>query len=562
MQKKFLGILIIFLLGFLLRLYWVSNYSPDLNSQEALIGYRAKLILETGKDETGRRFPLIFTSFEDYQLPLKTYMLIPSIKLFGLSKFAVRMPLVILNSLAIFAIWGICQKIWKKEKNLKLWAAFFLATSPSMIFSSGTIFSAGLTLSFLLLGFYFFLGKRSRSKFVIGIVMLSLAVYSAKISWIFTISLSLLFFSFIIVGHRIELKREFLLIFLSLIIISLPLLIDFWCLPSAFQSLRDNDFSLFKDIGIINSINSLRGEEITSGLPLVGKIFYNKAFWLIKFLESFLKQFNPRFLFAAGDGDPLHGFSNFGPLLLILLPITLVGLLYLIREKQISLYTLAMTIWLVAAGFPSALAGKNPDQSKCIFIVPLILIIAALGIYSLKLKIYKVIFFALFFLNFIFFVFDVLYKEPIRASKVWTKGFNKFASEVEVIAQKSQKIYFTDGIIQDPAPLLLFYWQYPSEQFFNSDSTTNFEYKHWIQKIGNIQIGRPQEFTMVPGEKAVLVMTKVEEQKFAEKFSFLKFGRGQSCYKKEKDLEYKDQNGTVVLSVATVSPENCKQLPK
>ena len=85
MFKRYLPLILITLLGFAVRIYHVTQVPPSLNWDEVSHGYNAYSILNTGKDEWGVAFPLIFRAFGDYKLPLYIYLTTLPIALFGLS---------------------------------------------------------------------------------------------------------------------------------------------------------------------------------------------------------------------------------------------------------------------------------------------------------------------------------------------------------------------------------------------------------------------------------------------------------------------------------------------
>src|SRR3989344_6433819 len=96
MPKTKLLVLGFMILGLVLRVTWLTKYPAGFTPDEAAFGYNAYSILQTGKDEWGTPWwQLFFTnmrSFGDYKLPLYTFLTIPSIKIFGLSEFATRLP--------------------------------------------------------------------------------------------------------------------------------------------------------------------------------------------------------------------------------------------------------------------------------------------------------------------------------------------------------------------------------------------------------------------------------------------------------------------------------------
>src|SRR3989338_88548 len=83
-----------------LRLFGLTRYPAGLNADEAALGYNAYSLLLTGKDEHGHSWPVNLESFGDFKPAGYAYLLIPFIKIFGLTEFAVRLPS------AIFGILG------------------------------------------------------------------------------------------------------------------------------------------------------------------------------------------------------------------------------------------------------------------------------------------------------------------------------------------------------------------------------------------------------------------------------------------------------------------------
>src|SRR5262245_55051326 len=94
--------LIIFAGGFI-RFYNLQNNPVALNQDEAINGYDAYSIGNTGRDHHGAWQPQPFLqSFDDWSSPLITYVTIPFVKVFGLSEFTVRLPVALLGTLSIF----------------------------------------------------------------------------------------------------------------------------------------------------------------------------------------------------------------------------------------------------------------------------------------------------------------------------------------------------------------------------------------------------------------------------------------------------------------------------
>jgi len=551
-KRVFILFLLVVFFGAVVRFVLVNRFG--LNSQEALLGYRAFSLAQTGKDETGRNLPLIFTSFSDFQLPLPTYLTLPAVKLFGLSKIVVRLPFLISGVLAIVSIFFITKELFPEKKSAAFWAGIFAALSPGLIFFSQVAFAEGMSLAFFLAGFVFLLKKYQRKKsfFWGAIIFFLFSLYSSKSAWFFLFP----FLVFWLIYNKFAVTS--LKVFIIVTIFFLPFLFIFFRLPSAKQSFLENDLTFFSDMGIRNAINMMRGEEIRYGLPFLGRLFYNKSFWLIKFLENFLRHFTPRFFFAAGDQNLLHGFSNFGPVPLVGLLPALLGLVDLMRNKDERLKILFS--WFTFAVFPSVLMIKSPDQLKFLFSLPVVIILIGLGISKWKNQKVFLLFLVILTFNFLFVFFDIYAKEKIRSEKEFGYGFSNLALWMEENNwQKFEKIYITDRYVSDPLPLLLFYFRYPPGHFIcqiQVKSEPNF--REWLNKLDNIQVGRPNEFQVNPGEKALFVITPEEEKSFLYRFVLLdKIGRptNEKCYKLERII--RGLAGKSLLQIASSIDDNC-----
>src|SRR5438046_1183056 len=97
----FILFILILLIAIFFRCYQLSKIPPSPSLDEVSIGYNAYSILNTGKDEYGYHFPLLLRAYDDWRPALYVYMVIPFVKLFGLTVFAVRLPSVLLSFITI-----------------------------------------------------------------------------------------------------------------------------------------------------------------------------------------------------------------------------------------------------------------------------------------------------------------------------------------------------------------------------------------------------------------------------------------------------------------------------
>ncbi len=124
-RLSLIGILV---LAGVLRLALLSDNPPGLFRDEADKGYATYALIETGKDSSGRSWPLQIKSFEAYTSPFYHWLSIPSIRLLGLDIFSTRLPAALAGTLACGAVY-LLGAAWSSKK-LGLMAALLLAISP------------------------------------------------------------------------------------------------------------------------------------------------------------------------------------------------------------------------------------------------------------------------------------------------------------------------------------------------------------------------------------------------------------------------------------------------
>ena len=87
-----IGLVVILLLAALVRTHKLDSAPYGTLVDEASYGYIANSIAQTGRDELGNFLPISFKAFGDYKLPVYGYLLVPVVKLLGVSNLSVRLP--------------------------------------------------------------------------------------------------------------------------------------------------------------------------------------------------------------------------------------------------------------------------------------------------------------------------------------------------------------------------------------------------------------------------------------------------------------------------------------
>src|SRR3989344_5269505 len=169
-------LLLIILFADYLRLYQLGNVPPSLDWDEVSLAYNAKALLETGKDEYGNSWPITIRSFNDYKPALYTYILIPSIAVFGESNFAIRLPSALLGTLTVLMTYLLGVELFSNKndslytprKPIALVASLLLTISPWHAHFSRVAFEANIGLSFFIAGMYFFLKAKKNPWWLVG----------------------------------------------------------------------------------------------------------------------------------------------------------------------------------------------------------------------------------------------------------------------------------------------------------------------------------------------------------------------------------------------------------
>ncbi|MCL5071356.1 MAG: glycosyltransferase family 39 protein [Actinobacteria bacterium] len=246
-KKYHLSVLMVaavFLIGFSLRFYKLSDIPPGLYADETALGYNAYSILLTGRDEYGEKLPLYFRSFDDYKLPVYVYSTALTIKLFGANAFAVRLPSALFGSLSVIALYFLILEL-SGRKRLALLTSLFLALNPWHIFFSRAGYEVNMATSLIVIGTLFFIMAVNRKNnlllFILSATAFLLSLYTYNVTRLIApiifISLVALYYRKIISVSRKTISIVLLLFFAGM----LPFLITFFTLQSqsGFSSQKD-----------------------------------------------------------------------------------------------------------------------------------------------------------------------------------------------------------------------------------------------------------------------------------------------------------------------------------
>jgi hypothetical protein len=176
---KTVALVLFLLLGTLMLLYKFPAVPVGLHQDEMSEAYEAYALLHTGADRWGYHLPVYFLSWGSGQNVLQSYLTIPVVAMFGLTRLSARL-IPILCGLLTLPLFYFTLRRWFGD-IAALAGLFFLALSPwHIMISRWGIENSPLPFFFLLGVFTFGRALHSRSKWqiVLSLLPFSLALYT------------------------------------------------------------------------------------------------------------------------------------------------------------------------------------------------------------------------------------------------------------------------------------------------------------------------------------------------------------------------------------------------
>lgn len=371
-----LAVIVITILGGFLRFYKITQNPPSLTGDEISFGYSAYSVLKTGRDEYGKFMPLVFESVGDYKNPLPAYSMVLSIKLFGLTDFAVRFPNALMGTISIPIFFLFLLDIFKKKK-IALIGSFMLSISAWHIFYSRFAYETLTASLFVLLGIWFFI-KMFKGRVYwafLSAVFFTLTMYTAFAPRLFIPAFILGALAISISQLKGNWKK--ILIFIgTCIVLGLPLAYTtlFQGASTRLQTVflgNDIEFSRYVILKYFNSF---------SDLPL---LFF---FWI----KRYLSYLDPSFLFFNGLDATIPSPIGLGILYVFEIPFFIAGIAAFIKNKIPN--KRIFVVWVLTGFLPDSLTNNQQHAGRLLHLFPILIIISALGaieLYNLFKKIRK-----------------------------------------------------------------------------------------------------------------------------------------------------------------------------
>jgi 4-amino-4-deoxy-L-arabinose transferase-like glycosyltransferase len=466
-------IIVILIFASILRLALLDKFPAGFNADEASIGYNAYSLIETGKDEHGVSWPLVFRSFDDYKPPVYFYLVLPFVKVLGLTVLAVRLPSALLGIASVLLLFLLTKRLFpdKIKSRLPELSALILAISPWHLQFSRGGWEVNVATFFILLAIFFFLKSLEKPKnlFFFGFfTVLSLYTYhSARIiAPVLFVSLAVIFFDKVKnLFSKANLKISLSALILS-VIFTLPLLTQMF--SNAGQS-RFSGVSIFADKGPIWEAENYRNEH--QGTGKWANIFHNKYFtYGMRFTHNYLSHFSPDFLFISGDTIARSKVPETGESLLCFLPFFLIGMFSVLKfDSKGKTIVLA---WLLIAPLAASLTYQSPHALRAQNMSIPFSLITAIGLLEFFQFVRKylhkflilivIIVVAISSYNFARYLNMYYVEYPKVLPFAWQYGFDQIAEYTKTNYDKYDRIIITDRFDQ-PYILIAFFTKYPPQ---------------------------------------------------------------------------------------------------
>jgi len=470
--KRYKILLAIVVLAAFLRLFYLNRIPHSLYFDELDLGYQAYSILKTGHDYYGNFLPLHPRSFAEHRTPFNIYSSIPTVALFGINSYGVRMPSALFGIMAVVSMYFLIKEI-SSNNNLALMGALLMTLSPWHIQFSRVTLEVSSLVFFLTFGLYLFIKSMRTSKYL----WLS-AFFLILTPWIYSTAKFFIpiLLIFILINWKKELfklpKKEIVKAAVVLLIFGLPMV---YMTLSGKAGSRFSYISIFSDPTVATEVNFsrefdtvVRGENWIGAEPNYSdKFFHNKpVYWIKSFTDNILSAFSTEFLFSEGDINLRHSLKGIGQFYRIEALTLILGIILFFTKYNDAKIKRLFLFWIIAGVIPYALTRDgSAHAARLILILPPLIFFIVYGLFGglnlIKTKfrfIALVIYSGIWLLEFAFYAHNYLVHYPWESERWWNAGYKEMIDGIKDIEDEYKRIIITTA---DEPPLIFFAGYYP-----------------------------------------------------------------------------------------------------
>jgi|SRR3972149_6626418 len=480
-SKYFVPLLlfIIVIVACVLRFWQLGNVPLSLDWDEVSWGYNAYSILETGKDEYGKKLPIVIQSLNDYKPALYMYLVVPLIYVFGLTNAVVRFPNALFGVFSVFITYFLVKELFER-RDIAILSSFLLAVSPWAIQFSRFAHEATTGLVFNLLMVLFFLKALKKPKFlVLSAFFTGVSIYTYQNEKLFVPLLGIvLLISFFKQFLKIP-KKYIISSFLLGFAIVLPMFFYIITTPESLTRAKGTSF-LNNPGGVLNQrFYPQRGLDDLKRGDLLGRVVDNRRVLYAKAIAgNYLSHFDPNFLFVTGEKIGRHVPPGMGHLYLIEFPFFLIGLYFLIFGKFKKSVKKFILLWIIITPIAASITWDVPNSGRTLNFLPSFQIVVAIGIVSFylwlkNLKINNVFKYfigglicivAIF--NFIYYLNQYFVQYNYFNSEDWQYGYDQIIPTVQKLYPDYERIIVSNNRPMDESYIFFLYnLRYPPSEY-------------------------------------------------------------------------------------------------
>ncbi len=441
--KWFWGLLLaILLLAACLRLCKLGSVPQGLYIDEIAMLVDAKSVSQSGLDMHGRPwYQVMYPSYGDYKLPMYLWLASISVKLFGVSDFALRLPSA-LAGIATVLVAGLVTRELIADKKLKdlaqLSTMLVVAITPWSIMFSRTGFEGHVGQLLLAISVWLALASRRRWWLVIpSAVIGGLATYSYfSVRFVWPVVFSLISILFLVEwttkrAHIKDLGKQAVLKLIMPLILFGLMLLPMVRSPLYADSNRfrlSTDSVLTKDHLVIDS-NVYR--EL-AGNTFIDRVLFHR-WWLTtrELLLNYSDNLSPQFLFISGDPNLRHGTGEHGLFLWPMLPLLLLGGWFVYgKQKRVAVL---LGVWWLAALLPASVPDSTPHALRSLNALVPISILMGIGlthILASRFKLLKVAVVGCLTIAAVSFSYHYFHYYAADSALAWQQGYEEVVDHI------------------------------------------------------------------------------------------------------------------------------------
>lgn len=404
--------LVVMCMAVLGRFWRLSDFPAGLHQDEAWFAYNAWLLLKSGSNIYGEKWPLTVDMWGDHVSAIHSYVLVPFIALFGAQTAAFRTGIIVCGLVAAgFALHWLYRQT--QNKLLTLLAAAMLALSPwaivmSRASSSVIVDSAVLSLLVVVATAVFMKAASSRlasrqekTRFLVGL----LAVYCLTIVCYVTYFTSRLLVPPFLVGivlytwwsYRDQWSK--LMTLGAVAVIGAYLVFPFgYFLQTPYAQGRYQETAIIGSDTVTGNLTAHIAQAGQAGIsPLITRLRYNKvtenlaAFWGqyvgLWSPSVLLFQNGPPIRYAVPGGASVTIFEYVGVVLAVAylflgtkIQTESIPAVFKTRDTELRPLITLLLLFVLSAAVPSALTQDDfPNLQRAVIMVPWLQLVAALG---------------------------------------------------------------------------------------------------------------------------------------------------------------------------------------